>query len=193
VRFFSVGNLGSSLSLEHGNTNYLRPEQKRTSEFGLSTIYQVSLEYSLTGSVCAERSQTPHFSPKSEIPLKRSKAHGGGPVRGIRAGATRATMWPTVIWFGSNRHLGGPSLMTTRHGCVILPSLAKRSPLYCSLAALIRVRNSQECRNFVPEPPGNDWLVLRNSAPATVSLCEPSREGFSCRLTRFAWCKKEFH
>jgi hypothetical protein len=25
------------------------------------------------------------------------------------------------------------------------------------------------------------------------SLCEPSREGLSCRLTRFAWRKKEFH
>ena len=26
-----------------------------------------------------------------------------------------------------------------------------------------------------------------------LSLCEPSREGLSCRLTRFAWRKKEFH
>src|SRR5258706_9764355 len=25
-----------------------------------------------------------------------------------------------------------------------------------------------------------------------LSLCEPSREGFSCSLTRFAWCKKSF-
>ena len=26
-----------------------------------------------------------------------------------------------------------------------------------------------------------------------LSLCEPSREGLSGRLTRFAWRKKEFH
>jgi hypothetical protein len=26
-----------------------------------------------------------------------------------------------------------------------------------------------------------------------LSLCEPSREGLSCRLTRFAWRKKESH
>lgn len=26
-----------------------------------------------------------------------------------------------------------------------------------------------------------------------LSLCEPGREGLSCRLTRFAWRKKEFH
>src|ERR1700722_7596166 len=36
-------------------------------------------------------------------------------------------------------------------------------------------------------------ILAGQRLPFLLSLWEPSREGLSCRLTRFAWRKKEFH
>src|ERR1700733_11145355 len=48
-----------------------------------------------------------------------------------------------------------------------------------------------------PSAKGGDlsdgYILAAERFAILFSLCEPSREGLSRRLTRFAWRKKEFH